>query len=243
MLLQQQRRHAAAIWKHFEQRLVPEERELDLDRAELRGALRGLLPAYSLFQADRRNTDGDSEAQDPMRAAVKVILQDEELKKTLDAAARTVRERLQTVSGGTLDVLKGMDPDAARGLKADLPDADSLCWADVFKRLTITDSDGIPLNERGSGIRRLVLISFFRACRRYHLRLGRTGDLAAQRQAHQTGGGAQKALAEDRRAGAADHAQRHRGEAALSGGSAADPRSRLQEGRGIRRIVPWRKAS
>ena len=154
----------AAIWKHYGKKLAPGERVLDLSRrADLRKALLGLLPAFCLFQADRRNTDGDSEVQDPMRAAVKVILQDPELRKTLEEAARTVRDRLQSVFHDTLEVLGKMDPDAVSVLKAELPGIDGLRWADVFKGLTITDSDGIPLNKRGSGIRRLVLISFFRA--------------------------------------------------------------------------------
>ena len=42
------------------------------------------MPVYSLFQSDRKNSDGDSESQDPLQEAVKEIVQDSGLQeKTL----------------------------------------------------------------------------------------------------------------------------------------------------------------
>ena len=43
-----------------------------------------------------------------------------------------------------------------------IPD-DTLKWWDVFKSVTITGDNDIPINKRGSGVRRLILLSFFRA--------------------------------------------------------------------------------
>lgn len=52
-----------------------------------------------------------------------------------------------------------MHPDLARNLYARFSD---LTWAKALKVDLLSD-DNIPLNKRGSGVRRLVLINFFRA--------------------------------------------------------------------------------
>ena len=44
-----------------------------------------------------------------------------------------------------------------------IPTADKLKWADVFKAVSISGDEDIPINKRGSGVKRLVLLSFFRA--------------------------------------------------------------------------------
>ena len=44
-----------------------------------------------------------------------------------------------------------------------IPAAESLKWADVFKNVSITADEDIPINKRGSGVKRLVLLNFFRA--------------------------------------------------------------------------------
>lgn len=36
-------------------------------------------------------------------------------------------------------------------------------WQDVFKNVSISGDSNIPINKRGSGVKRLVLLSFFRA--------------------------------------------------------------------------------
>ena len=38
-----------------------------------------------------------------------------------------------------------------------------LKWVDVFKNVSITGDNDIPINKRGSGVRRLILLNFFRA--------------------------------------------------------------------------------
>ena len=45
------------------------------------------LPLYSLFQSDRKNSDGDNEVQDPLKEAVKQILNDAALKAKFDEIA------------------------------------------------------------------------------------------------------------------------------------------------------------
>lgn len=44
-----------------------------------------------------------------------------------------------------------------------IPSAESLKWIDVFKSVSITGDEDIPINKRRSGVKRLVLLNFFRA--------------------------------------------------------------------------------
>ena len=63
----------------------------------------------------------------------------------------------------TLEKIKEMDPEIANTLKPVIPSASNLKWADVFKSVSITADDDIPINKRGSGVKRLILLNFFRA--------------------------------------------------------------------------------
>lgn len=92
-----------------------------------------------------------------------LILADEEITRTLRTVADTVEEKLKEVSSRTLDKLREMSPETANSLNPVIPDAASLKWVDVFKGVSITGDDNIPINKRGSGVKRLVLLNFFRA--------------------------------------------------------------------------------
>ena len=56
-----------------------------------------------------------------------------------------------------------MNPEVADTLTPVIPDYDALKWADVFKKIDISSDEDIPLNKRGSGVKRLILLNFFRA--------------------------------------------------------------------------------
>jgi len=147
--------------------------ELNLDECEIEVAkidskniweqLKLHMPLFTLFQSDRKNEDSDDEVQDPMRIAVKEILKDPEIQTALDLVATTVKGRLEEVASRTLEKLRELSPNVANTLSPNLPAPDSLKWPDIFKSVSITGDDDIPINKRGSGVKRLVLISFFRA--------------------------------------------------------------------------------
>jgi len=124
--------------------------------------LQNYLPLYTLFQADRKNCEGDSEVQDPLKEAVKEILRNDELQTTLDRVATTVLRKLREVSARTLDKLREINPDIANTLNPYIPPTENLKWQDVFKGVAITSDDDIRLDKRGSGVKRLILLSFFR---------------------------------------------------------------------------------
>lgn len=134
-----------------------------IDAKSIWEQLKSYMPMYNLFQSDRKNTDTDDEVQDPMRIAVKEILADPAIQADLARVAQTVKTRLDEVASRTLEKLRELNPAIANSLDPQLPEPTALKWADVFKSVAITGDDDIPINKRGSGVKRLVLISFFRA--------------------------------------------------------------------------------
>ena len=154
-----------AIWQG-QGELQIEEQEIEVTKIDTKciwDQLKSYMPLFTLFQSDRKNSDGDSEVQDPMRLAVKEILEDAQIQNDLAQIASTVKRRLDEVASRTLAKLREMSPDIANSLDPKLPDTESLKWADVFKNVSITGDEEIPVNKRGSGVKRLILINFFRA--------------------------------------------------------------------------------
>lgn len=134
-----------------------------IDEKDIWEQLKQNMPLFTLFQSDRKNTDADEEVQDPMRIAVKEILNDEGIQRSLAEVASNVRNRLTEVADRTLTKVQELSPSIANSLNPRLPDTSDLKWADVFKSVSISGDDSIPINKRGSGVKRLILISFFRA--------------------------------------------------------------------------------
>ncbi|HUX53950.1 MAG TPA: ATP-binding protein [Williamwhitmania sp.] len=156
----------AAIWNHFNTDLQIVEIEIDVTKGDTKSIwdkLQNYLPLYSLFQSDRKNSDGDSEVQDPLREAVRQILNNEELKQKFNEIASVVETKLKEVADRTLEKLREMNPEVANSLNPVIPPSESLKWTDVFKSVSITGDEDIPINKRGSGIKRLILLNFFRA--------------------------------------------------------------------------------
>ena len=155
-----------AIWEHYSDDLQLATIDIDVTKNDAKtiwDKLQKYLPLYTLFQADRKNTDGDSEIQDPLKEAVKEILANESLANTLHSVANEVEQKLKEVASRTLEKLREMSPDIADSLTPIIPSSTSLKWIDVFKGVSIAGDNDIPINKRGSGVKRLVLLNFFRA--------------------------------------------------------------------------------
>jgi len=116
-----------------------------------------LLPFFALFQSDRKNDDKDKEVQEPLKVAAEQALKKHLV--TLNKIKNEVEKEVEELANLTIDKLKEMNKEVAQQLKTNF--LSELRWADLFKP-TIT-SDNIPMNKRGSGVRRLLLINFFRA--------------------------------------------------------------------------------
>ena len=155
-----------AIWKYFENDLNLEEIEIDASKEDAKKIWERLikyLPIFSLFQSDRKNTDSDDEIQDPLKEAVKQIISDESIQEDLEHISNIVLAKLSEVSARTLAKIREMNPEIAESLNPVIPSAQNLKWQDVFKNVSIAGDEGIPINKRGSGVKRLVLLNFFRA--------------------------------------------------------------------------------
>lgn len=156
----------SSIWNHFHDSLCLSEIEIEINKGDTKAIwqkLKSYLPIFSLFQSDRKNSDGDSEVQDPLKEAVKQILKDEALQAKLDEVASEVEAKLKEVSERTLDKILEMSPEIASTLNPVIPTSENLKWNDVFKNVSISGDGDIPINKRGSGVKRLVLLNFFRA--------------------------------------------------------------------------------
>lgn len=155
-----------AIWNYYHDELNLKEVEIltsEPGMKDIYSKLSLYFPLYSLFQADRSNSDKDKEAQDPMKEAVKIIMGDNSIKQKCHEIAGKVTEELRKVTAATLEKLREMNGEVADSLEANIPSEEDLKWTDVFKTVTLSNDNGIPLNKRGSGVKRLVLLNFFRA--------------------------------------------------------------------------------
>ena len=150
----------SAIREHIgELGLTPTELLVDKeDTKKIYDTIKAHLPVYALFQSDRQSRDDDKEVADLMKIAVQQALA--ELGPELEHIKAEVRAKAVETANRTLLKLQEMAPELAQELTPDFkaePKFDSL-----FK-LSIKSEDDIAINKRGSGIRRLILLNFFRA--------------------------------------------------------------------------------
>lgn len=130
-------------------------------------ALQPYLPTFALFKSDRASTDQDAEAQDPLKAAIR------EAVKSVEAELQKVQDfvefEVSKIAEATVEKLREMDPSIAETLN---PVVSTKKWDTLFST-SITGDEGIPLNKRGSGVKRLVLLNFL-GQKRKKMRLQRT---------------------------------------------------------------------
>ena len=149
----------AAIREHLDDLQIAEQSvPLNAENAKkIWDALKVKLPAFALFKSDRASTDQDPEAQDPLKAAVKEAIKAKE--DELNSIMEYVEEEVKKIADSTLEKLNEMDSTLASQLN---PEFSKPTWDKLFKA-SITGDEGIPINKRGSGVKRLILLNFFRA--------------------------------------------------------------------------------
>lgn len=118
------------------------------------------LPIFALFQSDRSSRDSDNEVQSPMKAAVAAAIA--EVQEDIARIQAKVREKAEEIARNTHAALATIDPNLASELTPEFSPPTAAKWQGLFS-LGLNTDDGIPLNKRGSGVRRLVLVSFFKA--------------------------------------------------------------------------------
>lgn len=150
----------SAIWKHLgELDLVESEIQVDKeDTKKIWEYIEKWLPQFALFKSDRESSDGDKEVTDPMKVAITMALG--ELQTELGEIQKRVMEKAIDVAQRTLGKLSEMNPSLANELRPDFKSDPR--WASLFG-LTLFSDRNIPVNKRGSGVRRLIVLNFFRA--------------------------------------------------------------------------------
>jgi hypothetical protein len=81
------------------------------------------------------------------------------MQQELDILKAKVVAATEEVGLRTIEKLSEMNPEIASELT---PTVSTKAWDSLFS-FTFEDEDGIPINKRGSGVRRLILLNYFRA--------------------------------------------------------------------------------
>lgn len=130
------------------------------DTKKIWDQIESYLPMFALFQSDRSSKDSDEEVQSPMKAAVAAALA--EVQADIAKIQQRVQEKAEEIAKNTHEALMTLDPGLASELNPEFSPPTPAKWQGLFSVGLNTES-GIPLNKRGSGVRRLVLVSFFKA--------------------------------------------------------------------------------
>lgn len=154
----------AAIWSSYEdlaleQVFIPVSKPKE-DSKRIWEQIDSYLPIYALFQSDRSSQDKDKEVQNPMKVAIAAAIA--EVKDDIDRIQRKVQEKAEEIAKNTHEALKQIDSSLASKLEPQFIMPTASKWIGLFNINMDTD-DGISLNKRGSGVRRMILVSFFKA--------------------------------------------------------------------------------
>ena len=130
------------------------------DVKDIWSKIESYLPTYALFQSDRSSSDSDEEVQNPMKVAIQEAIS--EVKKEILEIQEKVREKATEIANQTHKALHDIDPSLANELTPIFATPAVSKWNNLFSITMDTDA-GISLNKRGSGVRRMILVGFFKA--------------------------------------------------------------------------------
>src|SRR5699024_4492737 len=116
-------------------------------------------PMYALFQSDRPSSDQDDEVQDPLKIAIISAIRkyESDFKVIVDKVTEEVTSVAERTSKKMTSLMPTWDEDSFSPQLSK-----KIRWASRFK-YEIFGEDEIPINKRGSGVRRLILLAFFQA--------------------------------------------------------------------------------
>lgn len=151
-----------AIWASYEDLLFSEQQipVTKEDSKKIWDKVEPYLPLFALFQSDRSSKDSDDEVQNPLKSAITAAIAG--VQAEIDAIQARVESEVMSIATATHDALKTIDANLASELTPTFTPATPAKWSGLFSVSMDTDK-GIPLNKRGSGVRRMILVSFFKA--------------------------------------------------------------------------------
>jgi len=153
-----------AIWQHgeladseFGEALISADK--DTYGKKIWKSLEKYLPMYALFQSDRPSSDQDDEVQDPLKIAIISAIRkyESDFKVIVDKVTEEVTSVAERTSKKMTSLMPTWDEDSFSPQLSK-----KIRWASRFK-YEIFGEDEIPINKRGSGVRRLILLAFFQA--------------------------------------------------------------------------------
>lgn len=138
---------------------IQERKQIDtssiLNDKEFYTNLEKSMPDFYLFKADRENNTSDTEIQNPLSIVVKDVLSSEEIKIKLKEIESIIESHINEVNQATIEQMQKFSSRLGDSLKASI----STNWMKAISN-DINDSNNIPINKKGSGIRRLLLLSY-----------------------------------------------------------------------------------
>ncbi|WP_099290964.1 ATP-binding protein [Butyricimonas sp. Marseille-P3923] len=134
--------------------LIPIDKE---DIKRIYDSISSEFPYFAIFQSDRQNRDSDKEVQDPLKVITKQAIAEVEVQ--LKSVVEEIERRAIEKGKRTIEKLSEMNPEIAKTL---YPNVKNKNWDTLFS-FSFTGDEGIPINKRGSGVRRLILLNYFRA--------------------------------------------------------------------------------
>ena len=153
-----------AIWNTVEN-LNLQQCEIEVSKAkedgkEIWSKIDSYLPNFALFQSDRSSHDSDGEVQNPMKVAIQEAIT--EVQEEINAIQKKVHDKAMSIAEQTQTALKYIDENLANQLIPKFTPPAASKWNNLFSIAMDTD-EGIALNKRGSGVRRMILVGFFKA--------------------------------------------------------------------------------
>lgn len=127
----------------------------DSDISSIYIKLKDKLPSFFLFKADRKNTDQDNEVAQVTKAITQGVTQ--EIEQEFKRIQEQILKEVKNFTNSTLNRLKELNSEVVQDISADI-DAKSM---DSLFSFDFKSDDQIPFNNRGSGVKRLFLLSFF----------------------------------------------------------------------------------
>lgn len=134
--------------------------ELEASLTELKSFFPKLeknYPVFHLFSAENVSDEGEKYVQDPVKVIVRQVI--ERYKNELDQVAERINEELKEALSDVSDELELLAPTLKTSFSPHNVDAK---WEKAYQAVAFHDADNVPLATRGSGMRRLALLSFFR---------------------------------------------------------------------------------
>lgn len=141
----------------FDDGFIIETSTKDTDIIELFQKFKDDFPLYMPFRSDRTNTDKDKEVNDTTKAITKAVVAG--MESEFLEIKNNIKQKIQELASNTLQKLTMFDANIANVLQTEI---ESKTLDSLFS-FTFSCDDGISFNKRGSGVKRLMLLSFFLA--------------------------------------------------------------------------------